>query len=128
MSAVIDDTVGQCFDLLVEDVDMDGRLDFMLTAFLPSIRSGKVYIFEIPDDLLYVCLAAHEKKHQANALLSDFHSNGAWVRHIIAEDFVPTPGSNRMSPGSPNTYYPSREYADELLEDGRSVKSLHFIM
>lgn len=51
---VIDDTVGQTFDLLLEDFDNDGRIDFLLTSFDDSIgvKSGSVYIYEIPDDLL----------------------------------------------------------------------------
>lgn len=52
---VIDDTVGQTFDLLLEDFDNDGRIDFLLTSFDDSfgVKSGSVYIYEIPDDLLY---------------------------------------------------------------------------
>lgn len=51
---VIDDTVGQTFDLLLEDFDLDGRVDMLLTSFNedPDVRSGSVYIYEIPDDLL----------------------------------------------------------------------------
>ena len=48
----IDDTPGQCFDLLIEDIDLAGRLDLVLTAFNVSIRSGKVFVYEIPDDIL----------------------------------------------------------------------------
>lgn len=53
---VIDDTVGQTFDLLLEDFDNDGRIDFLLTSFDDTIgvKSGSVYIYEIPDDVLYV--------------------------------------------------------------------------
>lgn len=53
---VIDDTVGQTFDLLLEDFDEDGRIDFLLTSYDDTIgvRSGSVYIYLIPDDLLYV--------------------------------------------------------------------------
>ena len=55
---VIDDTVGQTFDLLLEDFDNDGRVDFLLTSFddSVSVKSGSVYIYEIPDDILYVTL------------------------------------------------------------------------
>lgn len=53
---VIDDTVGQTFDLLLEDFDEDGRIDFLLTSYddTVGVRSGSVYIYLIPDDLLYV--------------------------------------------------------------------------
>lgn len=46
--------MGQTFDLLIEDFDNDGRLDFLLTAFETNvlINAGSVYVFEIPDDLL----------------------------------------------------------------------------
>ena len=52
---VIDDTVGQTFDLLLEDFDNDGRVDFLLTSFddTAGVKSGSVYIYLIPDDLLY---------------------------------------------------------------------------
>jgi hypothetical protein len=58
---VIDDTVGQPFDLLLEDFDNDGNIDLLVTAFNNKIgisgrklgKSGSVYIYEIPDDLLY---------------------------------------------------------------------------
>lgn len=52
---IIDDTVGQTFDLLLEDFDNDGRIDFLLTSFDDSVgvKSGNVYIYEIPDDILY---------------------------------------------------------------------------
>lgn len=52
---IIDDTVGQTFDLLLEDFDNDGRIDFLLTSFDDSVgvKSGSVYIYEIPDDILY---------------------------------------------------------------------------
>jgi len=51
---VIDDTIGQPFDLLLEDFDNDGKIDLLATAFNDKIgvRSGSVYIYEIPDDLL----------------------------------------------------------------------------
>jgi len=96
---VIDDTVGQTFDLLLEDFDLDGRVDMLLTSFNddPEIRSGSVYIYEIPDDIFY----------------------GEWTRHIIADGFVPNPGNNLMSPGTPQSFYPSTDYANEVLPDGR---------
>ena len=52
---IIDDTVGQTFDMLLEDFDNDGRIDFLLTSFDDRIgvKSGSVYIYEIPDDVLY---------------------------------------------------------------------------
>ncbi|XP_046652459.1 uncharacterized protein LOC124343240 [Daphnia pulicaria] len=95
---VIDDTVGQTFDLLLEDFDNDGRIDFLLTSFDDRIgvKSGSVYIYEIPDDIF----------------------NGIWVRHIIADGFVPG-GANTMSPGTPQSFYPSAAYANEVLPDGR---------
>ena len=55
---IIDDTVGQTFDMLLEDFDNDGRIDFLLTSFDDRIgvKSGSVYIYEIPDDVLYEIL------------------------------------------------------------------------
>ena len=51
---VIDNTVGQTFDLLIEDFDNDGNVDVLITAFeeTETVREGKVYIYTIPDDLL----------------------------------------------------------------------------
>jgi len=52
---VVDDTIGQPFDLQLEDFDNDGKIDLLVTAFDDNIlvKSGTVYIYEIPDDLLY---------------------------------------------------------------------------
>uniref|UniRef100_A0A0P4ZNF2 VCBS repeat-containing protein n=1 Tax=Daphnia magna TaxID=35525 RepID=A0A0P4ZNF2_9CRUS len=96
---IIDDTVGQTFDLLLEDFDNDGRIDFLLTSFDDSfgVKSGSVYIYEIPDDIF----------------------TGPWVRHIIADNFIPD-GTNTMSPGTPQSFYPSADYANEILPDGRN--------
>lgn len=51
---VIDDTVGQTFDLLLEDFDLDGRVGKLLTLFNddPAVKSGSVYLYEILEDLL----------------------------------------------------------------------------
>lgn len=51
---VIDATVGQAFDLLVEDLNNDGRVDLLLTAFnnTKDAMTGNVLVYEIPDDLL----------------------------------------------------------------------------
>jgi len=93
----IDDTTGGCFDVVLSDLDQDGKLDVLLTSFNDSLRAGFVYVYQIPDDLFY----------------------GKWDRYTIGQDFIPTPGSNRMSPGKPEPYYPTVEYANEILPDGR---------
>lgn len=51
---VIDDTVGQAFDVLVDDLNNDGRVDLLLTAFNNSrhVMTGNVLVYEIPDDIL----------------------------------------------------------------------------
>lgn len=51
---VVDDAIGQPFDLQLEDFDNDGKIDLLATAFNDKflVRSGSVYIYEIPDDLL----------------------------------------------------------------------------
>lgn len=46
------------------------------------------------------------------------NSTGPWVRHIIADNFIPD-GTNTMSPGTPQSFYPSADYANEILPDGR---------
>jgi len=99
---VIDDSVGQAFDLLIEDFDNDGRVDFLLTAFNNSrdAMTGNVFIYQIPDDLF----------------------EGEWVRHVIADQFVPSKGNNKMSPGTPKSFYPSKAYAEEKV-DGRPHRS-----
>lgn len=122
---VIDDTVGQTFDLLLEDFDNDGRIDFLLTSFDDRIgvKSGSVYIYEIPDDLLqeifYLFLLTFLFIFLLLIIIMVFYfSNGIWVRHIIADSFVPG-GTNTMSPGTPQSFYPSAAYANEVLPDGR---------
>merc|ERR1712071_39625 len=47
---------------------------------------GNVFIYQIPDDLF----------------------EGEWVRHVIADQFVPSKGNNKMSPGTPKSFYPSK--------------------
>lgn len=51
---VIDDTIGQPFDLQLEDIDNDGKIDLLVTAYDDAllVRSGSVYVYEIPDNLL----------------------------------------------------------------------------
>jgi len=92
---VIDDTVGQAFDLLVEDFNNDGRVDLLLTAFNNSrhAMTGNVFVYEMPDDLF----------------------EGEWVRHVIADNFQPAKGNNKMSPGAPQTFYPTEAYRNEMV-------------
>jgi hypothetical protein len=120
---IIDDTVGQTFDMLLEDFDNDGRIDFLLTSFDDRIgvKSGSVYIYEIPDDVLYEILYSfnlYVPFFRVSLCIFFLNSNGAWVRHVIADSFVPE-GSNTMSPGTPQSFYPSAAYANEILPDGR---------
>lgn len=93
---VIDDTVGQAFDVLVDDLNNDGRVDLLLTAFNNSrhVMTGNVLVYEIPDDIF----------------------EGQWVRHVIADGFKPAIGNNKMSPGAPKTFYPSDAYANEMVD------------
>ena len=49
-------------------------------------------------------------------------SEGEWVRHVIADQFVPSKGNNKMSPGTPKSFYPSKAYAEEKV-DGRPHRS-----
>jgi len=96
---VIDDTIGQPFDLLLEDIDNDGKIDLLVTAYDDAflVKSGSVYVYEIPDNLF----------------------TGSFTRHVIANNFVPNSGPNLMSPGTPNTFYPSDAYANEIIAGGR---------
>ena len=120
---IIDDTVGQTFDMLLEDFDNDGRIDFLLTSFDDRIgvKSGSVYIYEIPDDVLYeifYLFNLYVPFFIVSLCIFFLNSNGTWVRHVIADSFVPG-GSNTMSPGTPQSFYPSAAYANEILPDGR---------
>ena len=118
---IIDDSVGQTFDLLLEDFDNDGNIDFLLTSFDDrfGVKSGSVYIYEIPNDILYETLFFFKfLLCLFNIVHTLFDSNGTWVRHIIADGFVPG-GTNTMSPGTPQSFYPSAAYGSEILSDGR---------
>jgi len=89
----LDITLGQTFDVYVDDFNMDGKLDFMATAYNHS--RGHVFVYEVPEDF----------------------RNGTFIKHTIADEFIANPiiGGQSMTPGSPKPFYPSKAYADEII-------------
>ena len=89
----VDTTVGQSFDLYVDDINRDGKIDIMASSY--SNRWGSVFVYEIPEDL----------------------ENGTFVKHTIADGFKPNSfiGGQSMSPRSPKPFYPSKAYEEELV-------------
>jgi hypothetical protein len=91
-NVTIDDQLGQTFDVYVDDFNMDGRLDFLVTAYNHTF--GNVFVYETPEDF----------------------RDGDFVKHVIADGFVANPTAGQsMTPGSPKPFYPSRTYAEEII-------------
>ncbi|KAG7170000.1 hypothetical protein Hamer_G012220 [Homarus americanus] len=97
-SRVINEKAGQVFDVLVDDFNRDGVLEFCATEFRTDLGVGQVTVYFFPDDF-----RTDEFPHLK-----------------IADGFRPNQvfGSPTMSPGTPKVYYPSKAYADDVAEDG----------
>jgi hypothetical protein len=66
---IVDDTVGQLFDVEFKDMNLDGRKDFLVSTHQEKHEeiTGAVIVYELPED-------------------GDFFV-GNFVRHILAKDF-----------------------------------------
>ncbi|KAH9488002.1 hypothetical protein Btru_066802 [Bulinus truncatus] len=84
-SVKIDGTMGVPFDVLVTDVNGDGRLDIVATT--NSDHNGTVLVYEVPDDF----------------------RTGQYRRHLIAQGYKSQSiGPNKGGPGSPYIIPPNR--------------------
>ena len=86
-SVVIDDEVGQIFEAVALDVNLDGTLEIMASEIHDNIGSLHVYVMPIGD-----------------------WRQDVWTRNTIATDFKPYGGlgQNKMTPGKFRTFYPSK--------------------
>ncbi|XP_050739302.1 uncharacterized protein LOC127009867 [Eriocheir sinensis] len=98
MSRVINQNAGQVFDVLVDDFNRDGVMEFMATEYQTDVGVGQATVYFFPDDFR----------------LDPFTS----VQ--VADGFIPNPivGGESMSPGTPKAYYPNAEFAAGVAEDG----------
>ncbi|XP_077981761.1 uncharacterized protein LOC144436776 [Glandiceps talaboti] len=81
----IDEGLGHYFDLEVADLNMDGRLDVLVTV--NRNFNGTVMAYEIPDNFL----------------------TDEWPRHLLADGFDGGIGEGRGAPGSGFTFRPASE-------------------
>ncbi|KAL3842781.1 hypothetical protein ACJMK2_020767 [Sinanodonta woodiana] len=82
MSRAIDSTIGAAFEVVVQDLNNDGRLDLLVVS---NGNNGSVVAYEIPDDF----------------------RSGTFVKHVLATGFTPRhPGTGKGSPGSAFTLHP----------------------
>ncbi|KAK8385139.1 hypothetical protein O3P69_012143 [Scylla paramamosain] len=97
-SRVINEHAGQVFDVLVDDFNRDGTLEFLATEYRKDLGVGQATIYLFPEDFR----------------TDDF------THFKIADSFRPNQiiGAQTMSPGSPKTFYPTAEFAAGLAEDG----------
>ncbi|XP_050739301.1 uncharacterized protein LOC127009866 [Eriocheir sinensis] len=97
-SRLISEDCGQVFDVLVDDFNRDGVLEFLATEFNKDTGIGQVTMYFFPDDF----------------------RTDPFTSFKIADNFIPNPaiGSENMSPGSPKAYYPNAEFAAGVAEDG----------
>jgi len=102
-------TFGLAFDVALDDFNRDGQEDLMVTVYnvLEADTGGKVYAYEIPETF----------------------PEGNFTKHTIASGFFPyvLPAGTAMSPGTPETFYPSKDYEDSRLPDGRQKKPYIFL-
>ncbi|XP_037793535.1 uncharacterized protein LOC119589014 isoform X2 [Penaeus monodon] len=92
----------QPFDVLVEDFNRDGVLEFLVTEFRNDLGIGHVSVYQFPEDFR----------------TDDF------PHFKIADGFLPNQvtGGQTMSPGTPKVYYPNAAYAEDVAEDGMPHK------
>ncbi|XP_070563360.1 uncharacterized protein [Ptychodera flava] len=82
---VIDEGLGHYFDLEVVDLNMDGKLDLLVSV--NRNFNGTMMAYEIPDDFI----------------------NDEWPRHLLADGFDGGFGEGRGAPGSGFTFRPASE-------------------
>jgi hypothetical protein len=81
----IDSTLGQTFDLYIEDINLDGNLDIIVTAYNHTL--GNLFAYEIPAE--------------------DFRT-GVFTKHVIADGFKANTiiGGQSMTPGGLKPFHP----------------------
>ncbi|XP_069938772.1 uncharacterized protein [Cherax quadricarinatus] len=97
-SRVINADAGQVFDVLVDDFNRDGTLEFIASEYKTDLGVGQVTLYQFPEDF----------------------RTDEFPQIVIADGFQPHNMlvGQSMSPGSPKVYYPTTEYANDLAEDG----------
>ncbi|XP_045603920.1 uncharacterized protein [Procambarus clarkii] len=101
-SRVINENAGQVFDVLVDDFNRDGTLEFIATEYRTDLGVGQVTLYQFPEDF----------------------RTDEFPRLKLADGFRPNQilVGQTMSPGTPKVYYPTAEYANDLAEDGMPHK------
>ncbi|TOF83463.1 hypothetical protein CGJ15_26180, partial [Vibrio parahaemolyticus] len=96
-SRVINADAGQVFDVLVDDFNRDGTLEFIASEYKTDLGVGQVTLYQFPEDF----------------------RTDEFPQIVIADGFQPHNMlvGQSMSPGSPKVYYPTTEYANDLAED-----------
>lgn len=101
-SVVIDDSPGQPFEASVADVNADGFIEVLASAYDTSAKVGNLYVYEMPRP--------------------DW-TKPFWKRRVVATDFVAhNMFANSMTPGKHRLFYPSTSYSNQVTDGGFPVK------
>lgn len=102
---IIDDSIGAGFDLSLNDLNSDGRLEILVTNHVASKKAG-VFVYEIPD----------EPKSEE------------WIKHTIHEGFKTTArGVGQASPGNAKAFEPNPGSGEKLsiVVSGDGTEKVH---
>jgi len=96
----VDITLGQGFDVYVDDFNRDGKIDILVSAY--DHEFGHVHVYEIPRHFL----------------------SEPFVKHTIATGFVANEiiGGMSMTPGGVKPFYPTKAHEQEILPGRRQRK------
>lgn len=105
-SRLIDDKLGSPFDLLLEDLNLDGRKDLVVTNHEGGSR-GAVYAYEIPESF----------------------KTQAWQRHTLLQNIrVESRGFNAAAPGAPLVWHETRGGKPSILIGGDGSCKVHMLV
>jgi hypothetical protein len=105
-SRVIDASLGNAFDVLAEDINLDGRKDLVVTNHQGD-SSASVYAYEVPSDF----------------------TRSAWTKHTLLTGIkTEVPSINAASPGSPLIWHQKPGQKPHILVAGDGSAKVHWLV
>ncbi|XP_045177427.2 uncharacterized protein LOC123537655 [Mercenaria mercenaria] len=102
-SRVIDATIGAVFEVKLDDVNNDGKVDLLVTN---NGNNGSVFVYEIPDDF----------------------RTGQFIRHVIGTGYMPiSTGNGKGAPGSSFTARVSNDTKPVIILSGDDNGSAYIL-